>query len=337
MNYRNILLSFAIFIFMLLFAETYFRLEKKYITYPEQTGAGYISPYRNADRTWYHTIPSYAIFGNLIKEPHTSWVANNEGFRDTFFAIPKSGIRIMMLGDSYTMGVGADNDSSFPKQLSYLLPDTLNSKAQVWNCGVYGSDPLCEFMLFKDKLLRYSPDMAIVVINFSDIQDVTVRGGFERFRPDGTVLYHQGPWFEPLYARSFLVRRVIHDVFHYDRLYLTPSQAETRKLEAYSNLKSAIDSFSDICRDKHIKLLFVFHPTEGDIDRGDTYLVMPLINYCAEKKLPYVDIKQELYRQGIDSSNVHYLFWPEDRHCTNKGYSYFAHSIYKKVIEELQN
>ena len=67
------------------------------------------------------------------------------------------------------------------------------------------------------------------------------------------------------------------------------------------------------------------------------YLVMPMINYCVEKKLPYVDIKQELYRQGIDSSNARSLFWPEDRHCNNKGYYYFARSIYKRVIEELQN
>ena len=337
-KYPNIQLSFISLFVVLSFTELYCRLDGKYITPSEKNGFGYVSLYSdNWNKTWYYVEPVYHYHAFKEKEFPVAWRSNNEGLKDKDFNIAKNDLRIMVFGDSFTEVIGADNDSSLPRQLSYLLADSFSSKTEVWNCGLAGSDPVYEFRLLRDKLLKYGPDMIIVVINSSDIQDVTIRGGFERFKADHSVSFHKGPWFEPIYARSFLARRIVHDAFRCDNQFILPCERESRKQEVYSELENAIDSFACLCREKQIKLILAFHPYQMTLDMKSPYLVMPMINYCVEKKLPYVDIKQELYRQGIDSSNARSLFWPEDRHCNNKGYYYFARSIYKRVIEELQN
>ena len=334
---RNIILLLVSTILMLMIAELAIRASGIYKTYAERSGGGYSSPYACINKSWYHVLSPHQPFNQYKKEFPTSWTANNEGLKDKDFTVAKRDKRIMILGDSYTEGVGAFNDSSFPRQLSRILADSFHHPTEVWNCGLSGSDPIYEFRLFNDKLLKYDPDMVMLVINFTDIDDAMARGGFDRFMSDGSVHYKNGPWFEPLYEHSHIIRALVHFVFRYNRLFIRPKDALVRKQEAISNLETAIDSFSKVCGHKNIKLLFVFHPNEPDIKNKDKYEVTPLISYCQKKELPYIDIRQELYQMGIDSANAQNLFWPIDGHCNNKGYQYFAKSTCKKVIDMLDN
>ena len=334
---KNIILLLVSTALMLIIAEMAIRASGIYKTYAERSGGRYSSPYACVNKSWHHVLSPHQPFVQNKKEFSTSWTANNEGLNDKDFTTAKKDKRIMILGDSYTEGVGADNDSCFPKQLSYLLANNFPNPTEIWNCGLSGSDPIYEFRLFNDKLLKYNPDMVMVVINFTDVDDAIARGGFERFKDDGSVHYKNGPWFEPLYAHSHIIRALVHFVLRYNRLFIRPQDSPIRKQEAISNLETAIDSFTNVCSQKNIKLLFVFHPNEPDIMHKDKYEVMPLISYCQKKKLSYIDIRQQLYQRGIDSSNAHNLFWPIDGHCTNKGYLYFAKSTYKKVIDMLDN
>ena len=334
---KNIILLLVSTILMLIIAEMAIRISGIYKSYGERNGGKYSSPYACINESWYHVLSPHQTLTQYKKEFATSWIANNEGLKDKDFIIDKKDTRIMILGDSYTEGVGAANDSSFPRQLSYLLADSSPHPTEVWNCGLSGSDPIYEFRLFNDKLLKYDPDMVMVVINFTDIDDAIARGGFERFKDDGSVHYKSGPWFEPFYIHSHIIRAIIHFVFRYNRLFIRPTEVQIRKQEAISNLKTAIDSFANVCSQKNIKLLFVFHPNEPDITNKDKYEIMPLISYCQKNKYPNIDIRQQLYQTGIDSSNAHFLFWPIDGHCTNKGYQYFAKSIFGKVTDMLDN
>ena len=333
---KNIILLIVSTGLMLIIAEMAIRASGIYKSYTERSGGRYSSPYACINQSWYYALSPHKPFSQYKKEFTTTWTANNEGLKDKDFSIAKKDLRIMILGDSYTEGVGAANDSSFPRQLSYLLADSFHQASEVWSCGLSGSDPIYEFRLFNDKLLKYDPDMVMVVINFTDIDDAMARGGFERFRPDGSVHYKNEPWFEPLYAHSHIARAFVHFIFGYNRLFIKSQDAPIRKQEAISNLETAIDSFTRVCTQKNIKLLFVFHPNEPDIKNRNKYEVTPLISYCQKKKLSYIDIRQQLYQMGIDSSNAHHLFWPIDGHCNNKGYEYFALSIYRNITPELE-
>ena len=335
----NIILMAVTVIFCLLIVEITLRINRDYMTYPEKTGGGYVSPYSSGKNdTWYRTIKPNTSFSFKQKEFVFTGKANNEGFDDNDFILEKTGLRIIILGDSYTEGVGADQDSSFPRRLSYLLmSDTFAGGIQVWNCGISGSDPIYEFRLFRDKLLRYNPDMVIVAMNFSDIHDVMIGGGFERFRSDGTVQLRSGPWFESLYEHSYIFRGIIHDLLGYNWEFVSPWEVKRVRQIVYNQLQGAIDSFATVCKERHIKPLFVFHNNENEMRDKVEYQMMPLIRYCEGKKLPYVDILEELHRLGVDSANAKDLFWKEDGHCNNMGYSYFARSIYPRVLEELKH
>lgn len=330
--YKNILLFVISILTILSLAELYCRINGKYASYAEQTGAGgYGSPFKVEDPTWYHVFSPHFKLNRKQSEFSVSWTANNEGLKDSDFVIAKDKIRIMAIGDSYTEGVGADNDSSFPKQLSYILRDSIPRRTEVWNCGISGSDLVYEFRLFKDRLLKYDPDMLIVVVNSSDINDVVVRGGFERFQPDGSLRYRKGPWFEPLYARSYLVRRLVHDGLKYDRQFMPAGESTKMRTDAIHTLTMAIDSFTRLCADRNIKLLFVIHPTLGEFDNIMKYESTPLISYCRDRHLPYIDIKAELNSMGLDSVHGPELFWHQDWHCKNKGYQYFAKCVWRRV------
>ena len=176
--YRNTQIALLTLIVGLSLAEIYFRMEGRYASYSERIGtSGYVSPFDATGKKCDYTAPPFYNFNYKQNEFNTAWRANNEGFKDKVFIVPKKRIRIMLLGDSFTEGIGADNDSSLPKQLSYILDDSFATPFEVWNCGMSGSDPVFEFRTFQDKLLRYAPDMVTVVINASDITDVITRGG----------------------------------------------------------------------------------------------------------------------------------------------------------------
>jgi len=333
---KNIILFFFSVIVCLFVLELFCRWSGKYQGYSEKTGvAGFQSPFVAYDSSWYYnTRPNNHIFIQQ-HEFRLDWITNNEGFRDTTFTIHKDKIRIMAIGDSFTQGVGADNDSSLPRQLGYILRDNFHLPSEIWNCGLAGSDLVYEFKLFHDKLLKYDPDMILLVINSSDFNDVITKGGFERFLPDSTVQYRPAPWFMPLYIHSYLARRVVHDIFKYNWQYLSPAQVGPAEQRALTTLTGAIDSFTQLCAQRNIKLLVAINPTRGEFDNTVKNESLPLLSYCRRRNLPVVDVKTELYKMGWDSVHVSSLYWPEDGHFRNLGYHYFAKTVWPQMAAML--
>ena len=191
MKSKLILLVISL-ITVLIFAEIVFRISGKYQTYTELTGTGgYVSPFEVGFDTWYRVHPANKKIEYHNEEFSASWVANNEGLNDKPFSTSQK-CSIMVLGDSFTEGSGASNDSSYPRQLADLVRDSLTPSGEVWNCGVGGSDLIFEFTLFRGRLLKYKPSMVIVTVNNTDIPEVMIRGGFERFAQDGKHTTEKG-------------------------------------------------------------------------------------------------------------------------------------------------
>jgi hypothetical protein len=207
---------------------------------------------------------------------------------------------------------------------------------EVYNAGVSGSDPVFEYRLFIDKLTQYQPDLLILTVNASDISDIKIRGGFERFQPDSTVRFNQGPWFEKYYAHSRLVRVLVHDIFRYDWQFISPAQQTSKNYQANNILCQAADSFSALSVIYGFKILLVFHPTMYEFKNRVPYEFTPLIRYCQMKEIPYVDVREAFIQSGIRPEDADKYYWPVDQHYNNAGYGRFSASIYKKVIGLLQ-
>ncbi len=108
---------------------------------------------------------SYELMANAETE-NGFYAINSKGIRDREFVIPKpKGVfRILVLGDSVTFGTEYFVESTYPKILEKLLNDKVGAtlKYEVLNAGVCSYNAVQKFLLLKNKLLDYEPDMVIL-------------------------------------------------------------------------------------------------------------------------------------------------------------------------------
>ena len=101
--------------------------------------------------------------------------------------------RILMLGDSFTMGKGVDDDKTF----SVVLEQSLNRKNaaingnwifQVLNAGVDSYSPILSFLQLKRMAAPLDPDMVVFNLDMSDvIQEVAYRNA-ARYGSNGEIV-----------------------------------------------------------------------------------------------------------------------------------------------------
>ena len=126
-----------------------------------------------------HAIPKigYGVWAgypgsvqNLVSEPDRFQAIhryNRYGFRGEDFPLEPDGIRVAGVGDSYTEGVGALEEESWPAHLSYSLSET---KAEVINLGKAGASPETYARIISEVAVPLKPTDIIVAFNASDLR-----------------------------------------------------------------------------------------------------------------------------------------------------------------------
>ena len=90
--------------------------------------------------------------------------------RDFDYAKPEGTRRILVLGDSYTIGYEVDQEEAYPAILeSYLRRNGFD--VQVLNAGMSGSSTAEELVFLEQEGVRYHPDIVIVGFSANDLQD----------------------------------------------------------------------------------------------------------------------------------------------------------------------
>lgn len=98
---------------------------------------------------------------------------NSDGLRDREFVIPKpdNTYRILVLGDSFTWGVGLDVEETIPKLLERRLSESSEiGNFEVINAAIPGYNTIEEFLLLREKGLKYKPDIVLLIYNLNDIE-----------------------------------------------------------------------------------------------------------------------------------------------------------------------
>jgi hypothetical protein len=121
---------------------------------------------------------------------------NSKGLRDREFSYdrPPGKRRIMMLGDSLTVGWGVALEDSFDKRIEQMFP-AIGIDAEVIDTGVGNYNTIQEVQYFLTEGYKYHPD--VVVLNFfvNDAEPVTAD------RPPSTLM-------RVCYACAFVAGRV---------------------------------------------------------------------------------------------------------------------------------
>lgn len=306
------------------------------LTYLEKRNhSAYQSPYLkdNIGKYWIRSTNSLIY----LQCPEFKFVrkTNSLGISENEIPAEKSSneYRIIGLGDSFTEGDGADFDSTWVRFLERSIVSKYPGREiKCFNAGVCGSDPIFEYYLLKDKLVQLRPDLIILAINNSDIQDIVLRGGFERILPDGSVHFKKAPFFESLYIHSHLFRLIIHNLFRYNKSLISPGDFKTEIRKAQLNIINAIKLTIDLGKKNNFKVLIVLHPNRQEIYYNQWTDLKCIVQYLYLNHVYFLDMLDYYYKmERINQLNFQRYFWKQDGHHNSLGYAAFARGVEWKL------
>ncbi|MDP2922100.1 MAG: hypothetical protein Q8O30_00055 [Candidatus Omnitrophota bacterium] len=163
----KILALFIIFIVSFIALESLFRLYRgKDLTLKVTTGKELNSGYD------FEPYKDFELTSSRKGEFDVNVKINNFGFRGGDMKLEKTpGVsRIFMVGDSFTFGVGAEDDETIP----YLTEKKLKDKGfnvEIINAGVGHRSPVIYYLKLRDNYLKFKPDAVVLLLDFSDLRD----------------------------------------------------------------------------------------------------------------------------------------------------------------------
>jgi lysophospholipase L1-like esterase len=322
----------------LFFAELLLRLAGMNQSYSESLGQGYISSFRyhatNPENTHAPNTTATIDHRDFKHQCTTSELGVRE--KPMSEAYDTSSYHIITLGDSFTEGVGTTYDSTWPRLLEQNLQEK-KRPIQVFNAGINGDDPFFEYMLYKNKLAKLKPDMVVVAVNASDINDFFIRGGMERFGAEGKLVYKKAPALESFYQYSYIVRMVsIFILRQRQGLFVTDD-------EYYKVQENFVSKTSDLFRifqkttSPDTKLVVVIHPDATECadpnseENVRTYRVMcQLIDSLHRNNITAINLYPSM-RALIHKDNIMLYTFEHDKHYNSKGYKLWADSLTARI------
>ncbi len=257
---------------------------------------------------------SKILYGVEIKTNSLGLRANKE------YAIPKpKGIkRILILGDSTTMGWGVAYNESYPHVLESLLIKNSTEKFEVINAAVGNYNAINELEALKN-FMCLEPDIIILGFQINDIEEVKYPSKLEYFLKKN------------LYLCPFIMDKIMSfkckgkDSFR--KYYLGLYNNERLK----SNLRETINNMFQIAENKSIPFIFVKMPELRDIDE---YAFAEVNAYIKEqivgsKDVIYIDVAPIFRKEPILLTNL----WvsPEDPHPNAIANHIIANRIYQEL------
>ena len=327
----NIRLLAASLMFITGFGEIVARIKGDNQVYTESIKApmhhilftSYVSPFKPQEKGWLHLRDSgYHEREEATEYVREAWQTNNEGLKDQNWSMAKTDkCRVIVIGDSFTEGVGASQDSSYTKLLSKK-----NRSLEIMNAGVSGSDPAFELKLLEMRLFKYHPDIVIMSINKSDIFEFLTRVGIERFSADSTLQFKSAPWWEPLFANSFIVRSFVNGICKLDHNLMSTKDIYKAYPVALRQLDEVILQASKECQERNIRFIVNFHPTSNEV-RCNSMECTPVMQKIKSQGVETFNMLDYYIHHGIDSAHAGLYYWPIDGHHNNRGYAVMAEGL----------
>jgi lysophospholipase L1-like esterase len=249
---------------------------------------------------------------------------NAKGLRDREFsyAKPSGKLRIMMLGDSFTVGWGAKFDETFPKRIERMYADR-GIQAEAINTGVGNYNTIQEVEYYLTEGYRYNPDIVVLNFTFNDAEPVPVS------HPPPTIL-------RMCYSCIFVagtMDSVLREIFvkkdwadYYLGLYGDDGQAK-----GWLDAKAYMAKLAAFTKAHGTKLLIASMPELHDVQHYRLQKITDLVREAADQNgVPFIDLLP--YVQEVPSPEL-WVTAP-DPHPNGLAHKLFAEGIFE-ALEKL--
>ena len=257
---------------------------------------------------------------------------NQYGFSDFVFRQDTGQVLIQTYGDSFTEGDGSPFDSSYPAILRQLLGEKYN----VQNYGICGNDPAFYLPQYDRVGRLFHPDVVVFCYGTGDLlTDWLSRGGLERFTPTGWQS-KKAPWWEPVYALSYVARLFIEaSGRHYNDFFMTPQEKEENLRALAPKWNELFVALANTAARDSTKILLLKKPERSEValnkyQYGFAFfdsLVTTLPGVKHYDLLPFY--RDTLGLQSQEATAPYY--WPKDGHHNPPGYALMAKGVYKAL------
>jgi lysophospholipase L1-like esterase len=310
-------------------AELVIRWDGRYKVYSERNGLPYVSLYQDESEP-YRRRRANDSFTQVQLEFTHELVANSRGFRDVDWSRekPANELRVLVLGDSFIEGMGADIHNTMPAHLRDVLATRVpDRRVVVMNGGIAGSDPVHNLNALTRVFLDLKPDIVVQSINVSDIVDIAVRGGLDRYDRDGRR-GGNAPAIEPLFRASHLVRAIVIKWFGLNHLLLDKETMQRRERFAVETICEVIGREAALAARHDFHLAVVAHPSGSELTGGRNPFAE--IEPCLSSNAQYIDLFKDMVAAA--AGDPHRYAWPLDEHFKPAGYRLFAELVARSLL-----
>jgi hypothetical protein len=324
---------------------------------------------RRSDPIMHHALRPSTSYTEQHQEFVEDVRVNSLGFRDREYDLSDSScFRIIVLGDSFTEGVGVSIDSTFAKRLEWLLNGRQDQhmRFNVFNFGIAGYSPILELILFKAKGIVLHPQLVILCLDMSDVQEDVLYAEDAEFDSTGIPLKVNPSWpsfgaittlprgplktyvREHSYAFSlaaaFLDRvkpppLVEAGNIHAARYMHTMDSTAERWEKFFGQSESYVKMIRDLCIDKGIAFALVTFPRGHQVNalewsEGRKRWGLDTVTY---NSAIFPSLESFVHRNGIPFLNMTPVFrarskgdlyYPYDGHWTFAGHAVAADTLF---------
>ncbi len=248
---------------------------------------------------------------------------NAQGLRDRDFDVPKPAgtERILVLGDSFTWGVGLDVHETIPKRLESLLAEA-GRRVEVVNAAEPGHNTVEELLRLEEMGPLYAPDLVLLIYNLNDVEyspELAPRNGGEQPPPEDAAVpvveidpdeeitrYSRNAGLRGLVLelerRSVLVRLLVPrlgmllrriglldsvELSWVEKIY----QGFTEENPGWSESRRALDGIAEYCREAGCAFLVAVYPLLVELESYQGGAAHAAIaGFCRERGIEVADL-----------------------------------------------
>ena len=281
---------------------------------------------------------------------------NSRGFKDAStreIELDSEKDRILIIGDSFTEGLGYDFDDTF----CGLLKNKLSDKVEILNAGLTSYSPKLYFLKIKYLLgLGFEFDKLIVMLDISDIQDESI---YESFQPK-----KEQSIFRKIDVKLSNYSFSYHHIFRnlLKKIASSRNSNKSKFADAETFLEQSIDErgkwtydkeiyedwgkvglelasknllkLSNLCIENSIEMTLVVYPWPEQITQNDSLSIQSTYwaEFCKTNKIDFIDLFPYFFETENAEETVDKYFIAGDDHWNEEGHRLIAEKLYEKII-----